>query len=66
MKKELLNMIGPAVIIVGGLLVLFALGGSDEGMLTTGQALVRVGIGTATIAVGVFVTRLVAKITDYK
>jgi hypothetical protein len=66
MKKELLNLIGPGVVILGGLLVLFALGGSDAGTFTTGQALARVGIGCAVIAVGVFISRLIGNITNYK
>lgn len=66
MKKELLNGIGPAVVIFGFLLVLGAAGASDCGTYTTGQTLCQVGLGLAVIAVGVFVSRLISNITNYK
>ena len=66
MKKELLNLIGPVVVILGFLFVLGAAGASDCGTYTTGQTLSQVGIGLAIIAVGAFVTRLIANITNYK
>lgn len=66
MKKKILNGIGPAVVIFGGLLVLGAAGASDCGTYTIGQALCQVGIGGAVIAVGVVISRLVSSITNYK
>ena len=66
MKKELLNLIGPIVVIFGFLLILGAAGASDCGTYTTGQTLCQVGIGIAVIAVGAFISRLVSNLTIYK
>ena len=52
MKDKILNAIGVAVVILGGLLVLGAVGAADCNTYTIGQALAQVALGVGAVLGG--------------